>query len=147
MSVAGLTMTGQPAAIAGADLVHDQVERMVEGADRDHDADRLVLVKAIRPAEAALTPIGTTWPASERRSSAQLQHAVDGARHLDPGIDQRLAAFARRLDAPDPRPARSISRAVSRRISIRRGRRQPAVAVPEQAVGGGERALDRLARR
>ena len=25
-------------------------------------------------------------------------HAVDGARHLDPRIDQRLAAFARRLD-------------------------------------------------
>ena len=81
----------------GPDLVHDQVERVVEGAHRDHHPDRLVLREG-DPARGGAVEAHRHHVAGLRAQQlGAMQHAIDGARHLDPGIDQRLAALVRRL--------------------------------------------------
>ena len=71
MSVAGLTMTGQPAAMAGPTWCTIRLSGWLKALTATTTPIGSCCVKANLPAEALLSPIGTTWPASERSSSAQ----------------------------------------------------------------------------
>ena len=119
----------------------DQVQRMVEGTDRDHDADGLVRGEG--------DPAQRGRRAAHRHDAAALrtqklggvEDAVDGPRHLGAGIDERLAALPRRLDrqmfglfghqacglAQDLHPLGGL---------------QPRAPVPEQTIGGFQRRFD-----
>ena len=81
----------------GSDLVHDQVERVVEGAHRHHHPDRLVLGEGDPARRGAVEAHRHDVAGFRAQQLGAMQHAIDGARHLDPGIDQRLAALVRRL--------------------------------------------------
>ena len=122
------------------DLMHDQVQRMIECADRDHDADRLTLRKGDPMLAGRRTPhwnemtvLGTDC------LDAQLQ-TVNRARNFDTRIDQRLAALrgsaARQL---------LVSRLHDLGGALERGdtlvNREPAVRIAIQAVRGRERKI------
>ena len=143
VSVAGLTMTGQPAAMAGTDLVHDQVERVVEGAHRHHHPDRLMLGERDPARRGTVEAHRHDVAGFRAQQLGAVQHAIDGARHLDPGIDQRLAALVRRLTRQVLRLLLHQPGRLAQNLDPR-GRRQPGITVPEQPVGRGERRLDLL---
>ena len=124
-------------------LMHDQVERVVEGAERYHHADRLV------PGVGNPVPGGLVEP--HRHDVARLraqklgtvQHPVDSARHLDPRVDQRLASLLRR---PDRQLLGLFGHAPGGLLQNPhpRGWRKPGTAIPKEAVGGLDRCLDRV---
>jgi hypothetical protein len=121
--------------------VRDQVQRMIEGRDRDHRADRLGLgegdpVRAgrVEPHRDHLAGLGA------QRLDADLER-VGGARDLHPRIDERLAAFPRR-EGREALGALAQERLGALEDLDAAGGRQPGRAVAEQRVRGGERVLD-----
>ena len=76
------------------DLVHDEVQRVVEGRNRHHRPNRL----ARRPSQAPVTRRRDShgdFGALQRANLMDAQlNAVDRAGHFNPRIDQRFAAFS-----------------------------------------------------
>jgi hypothetical protein len=138
---AGLTTTGQPVATAGADLVHDEVERVVEGADRHDHADGLPGGErpAGRPRRAS-RPSGSrsragAGPPRRRARTPSMARSVStraSVRGLPPSQAMRRASSSRR--------SRMI--AAARRSTAMRsctGSRAPGSRA--RAVQGGEDVL------
>ena len=123
VSVAGLTMTGQPAAMAGATWCTIRLSGWLKALTATTTPIGSRWVKASRPAEAALRFMGTTWPASERRSSAQCSTPsiarATSTRESTSGLPPSRAASRARSSA-----CCSMSRAVWRRIVDPRCRRR-----------------------
>ena len=98
-------------------------------------------VKAKRPAEAALQSHGHFAAGLGAEAFDAQPHAVDRPIHLDQRIDQRLTAFAGRLDgqllAP---PLHNRGRGLQDLDPP--GRAQPAVTIAKQAIGGLKCLLD-----
>ena len=126
----------------GSDLMDDQVQGMVEGAEGQDDADRLEASEG-HAAGRSRVEIHRNLAA---RPGAQLVGAdlqtIDRTRQLDPGVDQGLSALARGFE-------RELFAALSHQGSgplehaqSLRGR-EPAVAVLEALRGRGERAVGR----
>ena len=66
----------------GTDLVHDQVERVVEGADRDHHPDRLVLREGEPARGSAVEPHRHHMAGLGAQQLGAVQHAINGTRYL-----------------------------------------------------------------
>jgi hypothetical protein len=77
--------------------------------------------------------IGITCPLPSAALGA-IEHAVDRARHLDAGIDQRLAALASGLQRERLRSILDQARGLAQDLDPARWR-QPGIAVAEQRVG------------
>ena len=123
------------------DLVHDQVQRMVEGAERDDDADRLGLREGDPARRGGVDVHRDDVPGLAAQELAAVADAVDGAGDLDARVDERLAAFPGGLERQIlglPLHAAG-GRAQDLDPPLRR---QPAAAVAEEPVGGLERTLD-----
>jgi hypothetical protein len=119
----------------------DQVQRMVEGADRDHDADGLVRGEGDPAQRGRRDAHGHDAATLRPQEFGGVQDAVDSARHLSLGVSQRLAAFARRLNRQVFGPVGHQACGPAQDLRPL-GSRQPAVAVAEQAVGGFQRRFD-----
>ena len=78
--------------------MHDQVQRMVEGADRGHDADRLVRGEGEPALRGRLCAHRHDLPPSEAQKLGGVEDAVDRPRHLGAGVGERLATLPRRFD-------------------------------------------------
>ena len=116
---AGLTMTGHPAAIAGATWCTIRFSGWLKALSATTTPIGSRCVKAMRPAEAALTFIGTTSPLSLRRSSQQLRTPsmarATSMRESTSGLPPSRAARTAR-----PSASRSMRLATPLRTSIRR---------------------------
>ena len=126
--------TGHPAAIAGSDLVHDQVQRVIEGRDRRHHADRFL--RGERPATVARRRKAHRDLAAGEvpQLVGGVHDTVDRAFHLDHGVAQRLAPRARSA-MPGGRPAfRQRRRAAQGWRCVMLGF-SPAIAIPETPMG------------
>ena len=140
---AGLTMTGHPAAIAGATWCTIRFSGWLKALSATTTPIGSRCVKAIRPAEAGLTFIGTTSPPSLRRSSQQLRTPSMARATSTREFDERLAPFPSGEDRQTlglpfhaaGHPAQDLDPAQ---------RRQPSPAIPEEAVRDLESAVDRL---
>jgi hypothetical protein len=123
------------------DLMRDQIERVVEGGDGDHHADRL------RRGESEAVGAGSAEVHRDDLTLLRAQllhrdaHRVDGARHLHPGVEQRLAAFARRFQRQGF-GAGAHQAGGSLEDFDASGQRQPGVAVAVQLVRDGQRMPD-----
>ena len=128
------------------DLVHDQVQRVVESAERDDDADRLALRKGDAAGRGGVDVHRDDVAAFATQELAAVAHPVDGARHLDTRVDERLSPFPGGEDRQTlglpfhaaGHPAQDLDPAQ---------RRQPSPAIPEEAVRNLESAVDRLTAR
>ena len=118
-------------------LVRDQVERMVEGTDRDHDTNRLLP----REGNPVLGALGDAHGDHLPRTAAQFVdadvHGIDGPVDLDQGIGQRLAAFARGLDGHALAPVAQDRHGTGQDLHPL-PHRDPGVAVPIEVKGVAE---------
>ena len=124
------------------DLMHDQVQRMVEGRDRRDDADRLLGGEGPAIDGRRRQPHRDLAAGEVAQLVGGVVHAVDGAGRLDDRVGQRLAALARDLHGEmvalvlqQPRePAQDRDPLM---------RLEPAVPVAEDALGGSQLGFQR----
>ena len=123
-------------------LVDDQVQRMVEGRNGHHHADRLLDGEGPAAGAGGGEAHGHFMAGEVAHLAGGVAHAIDGARHLHPGIGQRLAALARdqagKLLVPPLDQAAEPAQDVDALMRL-----QPAVAVAEYLHRRGELGLHR----
>ena len=114
---------------------------MVEGAHGNHDADRLEARKREALERSAGQAHGDLDTGLGSQPLDAQAHAVDGPAHLDPRVEERLAAFARGLD-------RQLLGARLHELdglfedSEALDRLEPRIAVLIEAVSDSQRRLD-----
>ncbi len=79
-------------------LMHDQVQRMVEGAHRHDHADGLALRERDAPGRRGVDVHRDDMARFRAQQLGAVEHAIDRARDLHARIEQRLAALARRFE-------------------------------------------------
>ena len=102
-----------------ADLVGNQVQRVVEGREGQHRPDRLGLREGQASAGTRRAAHGNFLAGLRAQLLGAQAKAIDGPISLDQRIDQRLAAFPGGLQGQPSRRC-SMRSAARRRISIRR---------------------------
>ena len=119
------------------DLVDDQVERVIERADRHDHADGLPLREG-NPAHRGRVEVHRDHVARLRAQEfGAVQHAVDGPRHFRARVHQGLATFAgghqcKRFGAVLHK-LRDITQDV-----YPSGLREPRIPIPIQGIGNGK---------
>ena len=120
--------------------MHDQVHRVVEGAERQHHADGLVM-RERQPAAGGWVDVHGD-PATRTRAQQldTLAHAIDGPVDLDLRVDERLSALASRLMSKLVTTALHELRGASEDLdSSRQG--EPGIAIAIERVRSTERQL------
>ena len=92
---AGLSTTGQPAAIAGASLWATRFSGKLNGLMAATTPIGTRSASPIRPAPEAVAPIGTTSPPEPPSLGGRDRERVDAARRLDPRRPDRLPGLER----------------------------------------------------
>jgi len=123
-----------------ADLVHDEIERVVEGADRDHHTDGFASAEgnAVCRGRIELHRDFSTMLAPDALDT--ILDPIDGAFEFDTGIDQRLATFEHRdLDQRIEALAHEFGRALENGYALMGGK--PGVSIKKQLARDAQSLL------
>ncbi len=123
-----------------AHLMDDEVQGMIEGGDGHHHAHGLAVGEGEAPGGGGVDAHGHLATALVAGQLGTVLHAVDGPRHLHPGIHQGLAALPGRLQG-QPFGALLHQRRGLLQHRDAPGPGQPAATVPVEGMGGGQGPL------
>ncbi len=122
-------------------LVHDQIQRMIERTDSNYDADRLALRERDPVRRRGIKIHRDHMTGVRAQQLGAIQHAVDGTRDFDARVDQRLATLARGFERERLGTLFHQLRGLGQDGDPLR-RREPRSAIAKQLVGSRECLLD-----